>query len=375
MRLFLLRYILLFYCLFAFVRALGQAGSGMDGFGVEANYLAGRIVKHKITAPIPSLSSAFDVNFVWQTYGKAEWQQRRKFPTIGIGATYTYYGNNQVFGQCLGVYPNIQIPIIRGDRVEWTVRLGDGLGYVSRKYQTTTPVDTLNTAIGSRLDDYAIFMTDIRIHLDKHWHLQFGGNFTHISNADFHQPNLGINVAGAHFGIRYYLADCHPKPIIRELPKLKNRWLAQMRASSAFTEARTPGSPELPTYVAAAYASRRWSGKNKYFFGADYAFHEDTYEELKYWSRFKGDEKAHAWDGAVFAGNEFLVGRLGLVAQVGVYYHQTYLKFDPAYEKIGGNFYIIKNERGPVKEFFVSALLLTHAIVAEFAEFGVGAGF
>jgi hypothetical protein len=60
---------------------------------------------------------------------------------------------------------------------------------------------------------------------------------------------------------------------------------------------------------------------------------------------------------------------------MGIYYHQTYLKFDPVYEKIGGNFYLLRKEKGPVKELFLSAVLLTHAIVAEFAEFGIGAGF
>jgi len=361
--------------LLAFGYADAQQDSVLQGFGVEANFLAGQIIKHKLAAPIPSLSTAFDVNFVWQTYGKKPWQQGRNFPLIGIGVTYTDYGSNQIFGQCVGVYPNLQIPIIRGDRWEWTFRLGDGLGYVSRRYQATAPVDTLNNAIGSRLNDFAVFMTDARFSVDKHWQLQFGANFTHISNADFHQPNLGVNMAGAHIGVRYFPVTGKPKPILKNLPKLKNRWLVEIRYSTAFTEARTPGSPELPTYIAAAYASRRWLGKNKFYTGVDYAFHEDTYEELKYWGHYKGNEGAHAWDGTIFVGNEFLVGRLGLVTQVGVYYQQTYLKFDPVDEKIGGNFYIIKKEQGPVKELFVSALLLTHAIVAEFAEFGVGVGF
>ena len=147
-----------------------------------------------------------------------------------------------------------------------------------------------------------------------------------------------------------------------------------MRQSISYKEARTPGGPELPTYITAAYVSRRWLSKNKLYLGADYAFHNDTYEELKYWG-FTWNNRAHAWDGAIFAGNEFLVGRLGLITQVGVYYKQTYLKNDPVYEKIGGNFYIFKKETGPLKELFLSAILLTHGIVAELSEFGIGAGF
>jgi hypothetical protein len=259
--------------------------------------------------------------------------------------------------------------------VEWTLRFGDGLAYVTRKYQLGPPVDTINTAIGSNLNDFFMFMTDVRFHLNKHWDAQFGANFTHISNADFHQPNLGVNMAGTHIGVRWFPNTSKPEKIYRELPKLPNRWLIEARLGIAQTEARSNGNPELPTYLTTVYASRRWHSKNKYYFGMDYAFHEDTYEELKYWSRFKGHEGAHSWDGGFFAGNEFMVGRLGLIAQMGIYYHQTYLKFDPVYEKIGGNFYLLRKEKGPVKELFLSAVLLTHAIVAEFAEFGIGAGF
>jgi len=43
------------------------------------------------------------------------------------------------------------------------------------------------------------------------------------------------------------------------------------------------------------------------------------------------------------------------------------------YEKLGGNFYIIKREQGTFKEVYISARLLTHEAVAEYAEFGIGA--
>ena len=371
-------FVLIFCCCIAFP-AVAQEQGALQGFGVEANMMVGRIVKHtrKFTAPIPSVSSALDLNFIWQTYGKKDWQQRRKYPLIGVGITYTDYGLNQVFGNCVGIYPNLQVPLIRRKNVEWTFRFGDGLGYVTRKYQASAPFDTLNNAIGSHLNDFAIFMTDVRFHIDQHWHMQFGANFTHISDADFHQPNLGVNMAGVHFGLQYFPVTCRPKPITRELPKLSDRWLIEFRYGMSFKEARAPkiGDPTEPAYIGTAYVSRRWWGKNKLFAGADYAYHKDVYEFLVNYLVDYGHEKAHSWDGAFFVGNEFLEGRVGLVTQLGVYYHQTYLKFDPFYEKIGANFYLVKNEHGPVKEVFLSAMLLTHEITAEYAEFGVGAGF
>jgi len=356
-----------------------QTDNQLQGFGVESNFLAGKVIKHekKFTAPIPPLSTAVDLNFVWQTYGKKDWQQRRNYPVIGIGVAYTDYGMNKVFGNCLGIYPNIQFPIIRNKNSEITFRLGDGLGYVSRKYQTTVPVDTVNVAIGSHIDDFAFFLLEYRVRVDHHWNLQLGANFTHISNADYHQPNLGVNMAGMNLGLQYFPNSNHPHYIFKPRPKLPDRWLIEGRYGMAFKESRAPnfGNPVEPTYLGTVYASKRWWSKNKFFLGADYAYHKDVYEFLVNYGVDYKHEKQHAWDGTAFIGNEFLEGRVGFVLQLGAYYHQTFLKFDPICDKIGTNFYLIQHEHGPLKELFISAMLLTHEIVAEYAEFGIGAGF
>lgn len=370
-----IKQIFFFVCTAFVMSALhAQDTTGNCGFGIEADILAGRIVKHKIKAPIPPLSKALDINFIWQTTGKKDWHQRCHFPQVGIGIVYSDYGSDKVFGECVGVYPNIQIPLIKRKNLEWTLLMGNGLGYVTRKYQTTRPIDTLNSAIGSHVNDFALLATDIRYTLNKHVQLQLGANFTHISDAAIHQPNLGVNMVGGHIGFRYFLEGCRVKYRIKTVDKPIDRWLVSFRYSNAFTQSRTPGSPELPTYIAAGYVSKRWGGNHKIYFGGDYAFHEDTHQEQKYWG-FKWDNRAHSWDGTALIGYEYMLGRLGLVAQAGVYYKQTYLKFDAIDEKIGGNYYIINKEHGAVKELFLSALLLTHGIVAEFAEFGLGVSF
>lgn len=347
-----------------------------SGFGVEANFIAGRIVKHtvKFTAPIPPLTTAMDVNFLWKTTGKKGWQQRRRYPQVGLGITYTDYGNNQVFGNCVGVYPNILIPIYNNNRFEFTLRMGDGVGYVTRKFQRTAPVDTVNVAIGTHLNDFGIFMFDMRYHVNQHWQLQYGFQFTHISNGGTEQPNLGVNTAGAHIGAIYHPDTYHPKHIKRELPDLPNRWEFNARMDLSYKQARAAGSPILPSYMPSAFVSRRYLSKNKYFFGVDYAFHNDVLAFMRYYDVDHGRQKQESWDGYVFAGNEFLLGRVGIVTQLGVNYKNTFLKFDPYCEKIGGNLYLMHHEHGAVKDVFFSAMLLAHGFVAELAEFGLGVG-
>ena len=205
--------------------------------------------------------------------------------------------------------------------------------------------------------------------------MQLGGNFNHISDASFHKPNLGVNTYGAHIGIRYFPVTSRPPRIERKLEPLKNRWLIQGRLGLAFVSSEAPSGPLYPIYIASAYASKRWLSKNKAFTGIDYSYHTDIYAFQRNNEINPGTESRHAYKSAIFFGNEFMLGRVGAVLQVGVYIREAVLRQDPYYEKIGGNYYIVQKEHGPIKELFLSAFLKTHKIIAEFGEIGIGAGF
>ena len=354
-----------------------QDNKPWSGFGIETNLFAGKVFKHspKFHLPIPEVSTGLDMNFIYQTYGRVPWEQRRHYPIVGVGITYTNYGIDSVYGRCLGIYPNMTIPVINGKKLQWTVRIGDGIGYVSRHYGRTPISDTMNNAIGSHVNDYASFATDLRYRFSKNFDLQAGMFFSHISDASFRQPNLGINLYGAHIGIRYFPVTAYPKKIHTELKPLKNRWLLQVKGSMAFTELDAPQGPLYPVYLASLYASRRWHSKNKMFGGIDYSYHEGIFAFQRNNGVNPGQEAANSYKSAIFAGNEYLMGHVGIVLQVGYYLKQAYLKQDIYYEKLGGNWYLVQKEKGPVKEFFLFGMLKTHKTVAELAEFGIGFGF
>jgi hypothetical protein len=355
-----------------------QDNKPLAGFCIDANVFAGKVIKHteKFKLPVPDLTTGLDINLQWKTYGKKEWEQRRRYPTIGIGLTYTNYGIDSVYGRCFSIYPNIQIPLIAGERLQWTIRFGDGAGFVSKKYSRRPDFDTLNNAIGSTMNDYASFMMDLRYHISNHWDVQTGVNFSHISNASFHQPNLGINLVGVHFGLKYFPTTANPKRITHELKHLKNRWLGQFRLTMAYNQSNAPLGPTYPIYLATALASKRWISKNKFFTGIDYSYHEQINSFLHNNSFVAtGTESRHASKIAVLAGNEFLLGRLGVVAQVGVYVRQAFQTQGKVYQKLGGNYYFLQRENGFIKEAYFCAFLKTHLSVAELAEFGFGMSF
>lgn len=347
--------------------------------GIESNFIAAKIIRHTpdFAAPIPNISTAYEFNFVQQTYGTKDWQQRRKFPLVGFGFTYTHYGNDAVLGNVYGVYPILQLPLIRGKKIEWTIRLGVGMGYATKHYQLAPDWDTLNNAISTHINNFSTFSTDIRYHINDHFDIQAGLNFSHVSNASFKRPNLGINTYGAHIGIRYFPFSARPEKIYRDLPKLRNRMLFQARLGVAFNQITNngPAYPGYPIYLASAYVSRRWLSKNKMFAGIDYSYHSNIFAMLRTDALSATEAKAESWKSAFFIGNEFLFGRVGITLQVGYYIKQAAIKLDPYYEKLGGNLYFIQKENGALKELFVSALLKAHGTTAELAEFGIGFGF
>ncbi|MBX2906280.1 MAG: acyloxyacyl hydrolase [Taibaiella sp.] len=355
-----------------------QDTSRHAGFCFDVNVFAGKVIKHtpKFRLPLPDLSTGIDVNLQWRKYGRKEWEQRRRYPIVGIGITYTNYGIDSVYGRVLSIYPNIEIPLITGHRLNWTARIGDGAGFTTRHYSRLGYLDTLNNAISSTLNDYASFMTDIRYNINTHWQVQAGLNFSHISNASFRQPNLGINMAGGHIGVKYYPVSSEPKRIHRELKPLKNRWLGQFRTTIAANESNAPLGPTYPIYIATAYVSKRWISKNKVFLGADYSYHEQIFAYLRNNSFVPpGTERKEATKIAVIGGNEFLLGRIGVVLQVGYYVHQAYQSQSKYYQKLGGNFYVVQREKGPIKEAYLCAFLKTHTSTAEWAEVGFGMSF
>jgi hypothetical protein len=372
---------LIFVCFFLLegIVCPAQDSTRWAGFCFNVSAFGGKVIKHteKFHLPIPDLSRGVDVNFQWKTFGRKEWQQRRSYPTVGIAVAYTDYGIDSVYGRCVGLYPNLEIPLITGERLQWIFRIGDGMGFVTRKYQRRAPMDTLNNAISSTVNDYASFMTQLRYRINSHWDVQLGANFSHISNASFSQPNLGINLYGANIGIRYFPVTSSPHRIARTLKPLKDRWLVQGRVGISFGQSNAPLGPTYPVYLGTAYVSRRWISKNKAFAGFDYSYHEQINSFLHNNPLFiepQGSAR-QSYKVAALVGNEFLLGRVGVILQVGYYLKQAFQTQGKVYEKIGGQLYLVQKEKGPLKEFFLTGFLKTHLSVAELAEFGFGFGF
>lgn len=348
-----------------------------SGTGVQADVWMGKIIRHtkKFTGPIPDQSYALQLNILKQTWGQKDWHQRRNFPQVGLGFIYINYNRPDIYGSAFGVYPNIQLPIIRRTKWEWVFNAGMGLGYVTKPYQRMPVQNLENVAIGGHLNNVSPFATDLRWKIDRHWDAQAGFSFVHVSNAAFQQPNLGINMWGVHLGVRYFPLMKMPSPIHRELSDFHNNWRFNYKYSMAFIEKMPADGPLYPVYMLAAGFSHRYWNKNKVHVGFDYSYNTGTYAFLKSIEDKRGEESASSYQVAAFVGNEFLLGRVGVLFQLGFYLKESHDMNEIFYQKLGGVFYFYRSEKGIIKDVYGTALLKTHKAVAEFPEFGLGIAF
>ncbi len=369
-----LRGLLLALALSPFVSP-AQGGNALAGYGIEVNPVVGKIIKHNyIFPPMPRQSYAVDIALLKQTDGGKEWQVRRKYPLVGVGITYTDYGIDSVYGKCIGLYPVWELPIVRGEKLEWTCRFGYGIGYVTRRFERQPTWDTLNNLVGSRLNNFTMFTTQLRYKLSHNVHLHAGFNFSHISNGSFRLPNLGVNMYGGHVGVRYFPVTDNPGRTGTTPERLPNRWMVQARIGLGMIEYNNVDGPMYPVYTATLYASKRYGSRNKILAGVDYSYFTAMYSFLRNNEIEVGNERAHSWEGVLFAGHEFIIGRVGIIAQVGVPFRHTYINKDKTIQKLGYAYYILQREKGILKELTVNGFIKSNNLEASHLEFGLGMG-
>lgn len=357
--------------------APGQEHRNWDGCAAEVNLWYSKMIRHtsRFTGPLSRQSYVAELNIIKQTSGQKDWHIRRNYPVVGLGFIYIDYNIPDIYGQVFGIYPNIQLRLIKGEKLEWTLKAGMGLGYVTKPYSRFPKVNTENVAIGGHLNNVSPFTTDIRYKANDHWQFQAGLNFVHVSNAAFRQPNLGINMWGCHIGARYFPVGSNPGKDRRSVPRLSSRLLFQARGAVAFAESRPAGGPLYTNYIGTVYASMRYLSRNKLLAGVDYTYQSSTYAYLKNYEMSIENYVSQSSQAAIFVGNEFLLGRVGVVFQVGYYVKKMYEQTQSLYQKLGGNLYIVQKETGLFKELYASVLLKTHTTTADFCEIGLGVGF
>ncbi len=363
------------FCFFILLPYLGFAQWG-KGISIEPTLHVGKIYKHtpKLLFPVDNLSTGLELNFTNKKYGKKSWHQQLKFPKGGVSLFYYHLGNKDLFGQAIGISPNITFPIFRKNKIDSNFQLGWGIAYVSKRFD---PIENPeNNALGSNINSLNTFKWQLGYRINPEWKLNVGASFTHFSNGASQLPNFGINIPAVTIGTVFT-----PNPIKKEdittheIDPLKKRWGLSMHLDLAYKELSPAGGPRYPFYVASLAGVYRLSAVQELSFGLDYEYNKAVYTFGLHTAGFGSEAEARraATRLGIFLSDEFLLGNVGLYGQVGTYlpgYNFSTGWF--LYTKLAMRYYLPGIGK-PTTRFYLGLYLKSHKIVAEYLAIGIGA--
>jgi len=367
-----LRWIGWLVCFFPIV-CNGQLGKGIS---IEPNLHIGKIYKHtpNLTFSVDDISTGIELNFTNKKYGKKAWHQQLKYPKGGVALFYYHLGDTDLFGQSIGVVPNIIFPVFNLKKLDSSFQLGWGLAYVTKRFD---PIDnTENNALGSNFNSINTFKYQLGYRFSPSCKINLGASFTHYSNGASQLPNFGINIPALVIGASFTPSPIQKRDFIQhDLDKINNRWGISVHLDLAYKEVKPAGGPRYPFYVASLSGVYRLSAVQELSIGIDYEYNKSFYIFGLHTSTFLSEKEARRGSTrlGIFLADEFLFGNVGLYGQVGTYipgYNRNTRFF--LYTKLAMRYYLPAFGK-PKTKFYIGLYLKSHKITAEYLALGIGA--
>ncbi len=172
---------------------------------IEGKVYYGFIYAHHLELEIfNSHVMAFEVSILQQTYGRHKWEIAFNYPIIGIGMWYSSLGKSPYLGSALALFPYINFPLFKNDKLMCNFRFALGIGYLTKKFDRLE--NYKNLAIGSHFNAALNVMLEARYRLSNMIILTGGIALQHFSNGSLKLPNYGLNIPMINAGIVYRLA-------------------------------------------------------------------------------------------------------------------------------------------------------------------------
>ena len=284
------------------------------------------------------------------------------FPRVGLQLQYFHYDTWILGNSAIASY-FIQ-PVYRlNDRVNFFYRASIGVSYSDHPYDTDPLKDTLNQNYSLRINPYLQLASGLGFRIDKHLSLDVTGTFDHISNGNWKRPNKGLNWITSSVSLLY-------SPSGSVLPKLhrvhdnywKNRPWGYTIGSLLVTKQGWAGSTAAyqRMYAAGGFVEAdKQIGRIHGFVVGLQAYYNDlkvdayapgqSYSPLKHSSVLAG----------IYAGHEFLLGRVIISQVMGLYITPHYGEYTNLFHQHSLRYLIDKHWQ-------VGFCLKAHADAADF---------
>ena len=352
----------------------------------------GHLIKIHGENPPSDVSSLTELNLIWKTQGRQQWQIDYGLPAVGVSLIHAQFGNQDVIGQALGIIPIMRFEKWKG-KTRWSWRAGMGIAGFNKPYSDENPK---NLVIGSRFTNMSMLRLEMSRPLTKKLRFNIGLSYTHCSDAHIAVPNIGANIpaftAGISFCNKPELLD-HSSPKKR-MPAFYPKWYpaaAVMMGIQEFSGTVRPVSgPKYVVYGASIYATHGFNSKGKLSMGLNYHYYEAYHDYIILEELFAsaGDAKKKAQTLVLFAGYEWNYGRFAVFLQAGINIYNPFMeKLNKVWDlpkhgllhqwtsnKIGYKFYLLKGCPMQLHAFnpYIACAVKTNGGTADFLELAIG---
>lgn len=268
----------LFIALLFIVSSFFAQGQGNNTYSSELIYMRGHILPIYNNFPSSTGVNSVEGRFNIKLNGRKYWHQFFHYPEISINALYSDFGNKNVLGHSIAVYPTINRIKQLNKNLNLSVNFGGGVSYFDTPYDQITNPD--NIVIGSRFT--AIIVAGVR--LQKRFGklaIVAGGDFRHFSDGHYKVPNVGANVFFLSGGMKYYFSepvDVKKYEVTAVDSKLHYYAYAGFGMHEVEGTVLPQGGPKYPVYFTAIGAKKRLSYKSRLLTELQYGYYTDYHD-------------------------------------------------------------------------------------------------
>lgn len=303
----------------------------------------------------------FEVNFCKQTSGKNVWQQIYRYPAFGMSFHFTTLGSKEYFGDQYSLYPYYALNIVRRKRFEFNYQMGLGISYATKKYSQDQNYQ--NLAIGSHFNIHYHADLLIQYRFYNNLSVNSGIVFSHISNANLSEPNVGLNLCAFSLGVGYSFGK--PDTAVATFDRhLDPFFTYELMIAGGMKHTRTFESFQYPAVSISFDVKRRFGYKFALGIGADFFY--DSSVEPQMLRLEKPYSPSNSFMSGIHLAEEFVYNKFSLIVQEGLYIGLT--------EKLVGykmyNRAIVRYKFSP--HFFANFSLKSHLYILDFPEIGFG---
>ena len=344
------------------------AGYGQDNappFMVGCSYHRGAILPHNASIQyiVVDFVEGFETKVVFPTDGsKHHAQSLFRYPVWGLGYHYSTLGNDEVFGRAHALYAFMNIAYWKpATTLSFDYQIAFGLAYLNKTFD---PDDNyFNQAIGSHMNAYIRFSTDIRYYPTSTIGLQGDIGFTHMSSGKMSVPNLGLNTLHVGIGAFYFFnrQNYCPNPTAKIPTRRKWEYSAIVSASGKYPHDYS--NQAYPVFSLSMNAERYTSLKRKFGAGVDFFYDASTRELLE--SNRKEWKEQYDYNLGAHLSHDLVYNNLSWTIQAGYYLMYGPDKLLPVYFRTGLRYKMSR-------QLLASIHIKSHKAVADFIEFGIG---